>query len=595
MTSTFKPSAAVATLLSLGIVLVAAAVSMWPFFTHEALPFGSDWAWHAQWVQGFTDGLREGHLYPRWINESNRAFGAPTFVFYPPISYWLTGGISLLGAGLLDTFRIAFTVASLASGVAFYFSARPMASRAGAVLGAVLYMLLPYHILEVYQRFAYAEFVAFIWLPPIFYCGRRLALGEGGARTVVGLALSYAALIMTHLPVAFMAPFALGPYAAWIAWRRTSWKRLLPILAGLAASLAIAAVFVLPWLVEGKHVNLDWRMTGQWNGDWHVNFVYEQAPGRRPDPIKPLVAQSVTTQLILGAAAAGLLVARLKKTRGQMAAELEEGLVLAAIAAWTFFLQVSLSKPIWSLFPVLGDIQFPWRFGTLQVLVTSYLCALAVAPLAEPVAAPPPASKKKGKKGHKDEPAAPPPSPSWWTRPAIAIALVAAAAVPSLVVAVDFTNEKPWTFNEEAARVPAYAQRMTYEYIARGVDNYARFQDVRVDDARVWLRGDGRVGDVKWLAQSRRVEVDAQAPSTLRLRTFDHPGWRARVDGAPVEIASANSLRAIEVPVPAGHHVVDVELGPTWDRTAGAWITAAALLLCVGLVFFVRVRVRRAA
>jgi hypothetical protein len=553
------------TLLCVVIVAAAAGVSVWPLFTHEALPRGSDVSWHAQWVSGFLDGLRDGHLYPRWISEANRGFGAPVFVFYPPIPYWVAGGLGLAGLGLLDIFRFAFLLASLASGLLFYAAARPVTSRAGATLGAVLYVLLPYHMLDLYDRFAYAEVVAFVWLPPIFHFTRRLAVGEGGAGSAAGLAASTAALIMTHLPAAFMAPFAAGPYALFLVARRRSWRRLAPMAAAAAGALALAAVFVLPWLVEGQAVNLDWRMTGQWNGDWRVNFVYEHPPGARPDPIKPLVASSVSTQLLLGAAAALVLFARGRRVPPLR----EEGVIWAALAAWTFLLQVSISKPIWALVPVLGDIQFPWRFGTLQVLATAFLCALALAPLPAPVE-----KKKKRKEAE--------PPPSWLARPVIAGALVAAAALPALRASAQVTSKRPYAFDERLAATPAYAQRMTYEYIARGVEDYARFERVKVDDARAWIRGPGTVSALEWRAQRRRVTVDARGPVTLRLRTFDHPGWRARLDGAPAAIASDNPLRAIEVAVPEGRHEVEVELGPTWDRTAGAWISGAALLALLG-------------
>jgi hypothetical protein len=129
---------------------------------------------------------------------------------------------------------------------------------------------------------------------------------------------------------------------------------------------------------------------------------------------------------------------------------------------------------------------------------------------------------------------------------------------------------------------------MVYEYIPRGVADFASFEDVPVDAARVWIHGDGHLGAIDWKAQHRRVDVEARGPVTLRLRTFDFPGWQARLDGEPVAIASNNRLRAIEVAVPAGRHEVDVTLGGTWDRTLGAWISAAslaALLLLGGASF----------
>jgi hypothetical protein len=161
--------------------------------------------------------------------------------------------------------------------------------------------------------------------------------------------------------------------------------------------------------------------------------------------------------------------------------------------------------------------------------------------------------------------------------PVVAAVLILVASIPALRASAEVTSRRGYLFDEATARHPAWAQRITYEYNPRGVEGQARFERVPVDDARAWIHGDGTLGAIAWGAERSRVEVDARAPLTLRLRTFDHPGWRARVDGEPVPITSENPLRAIEVPVPAGRHWIEVELGPTWDRTLGAWISLAGV------------------
>ena len=72
--------------------------------------------------------------------------------------------------------------------------------------------------------------------------------------------------------------------------------------------------------------------------------------------------------------------------------------------------------------------------------------------------------------------------------------------------------------------------------------------------------------------------VSAREKYILRLYTFYFPGWRARVDGQPVEIEVAGPEGFITVPVPAGEHVVEVRFGDTPARTAG-WIVSAIGLL----------------
>ena len=76
-------------------VCVAAGIFSAPLFGNPGLPAGSDLDFTAQSAQGFLDALREGVLYPRWIDAANRGFGAPSFVFYAPLAYYLTALLSL--------------------------------------------------------------------------------------------------------------------------------------------------------------------------------------------------------------------------------------------------------------------------------------------------------------------------------------------------------------------------------------------------------------------------------------------------------------------------------------------------------------------
>ena len=72
------------------------------------------------------------------------------------------------------------------------------------------------------------------------------------------------------------------------------------------------------------------------------------------------------------------------------------------------------------------------------------------------------------------------------------------------------------------------------------------------------------------------VDVEANAPAWLvMVDTFD-AGWRARVDGSPVELRRANvAFRAVRVP--PGRHAVDLVYRPT-GVIVGLTVTGAALI-----------------
>ena len=54
------------------------------------MPTTHDMFLHYDQMRSFYNGLAAGEIYPRWEEDTNRGFGAPTTSFYPPGVYYLT-------------------------------------------------------------------------------------------------------------------------------------------------------------------------------------------------------------------------------------------------------------------------------------------------------------------------------------------------------------------------------------------------------------------------------------------------------------------------------------------------------------------------
>jgi len=60
-----------------------------------------------------------------------------------------------------------------------------------------------------------------------------------------------------------------------------------------------------------------------------------------------------------------------------------------------------------------------------------------------------------------------------------------------------------------------------------------------------------------------RYAFAAERPFVARFQTFYFPGWRATLDGEPVDIQIAAPYGLIEVPIPAGEHEMLLCFGET--------------------------------
>jgi 6-pyruvoyl-tetrahydropterin synthase-like protein len=521
-------------------VTAAAALFALPLAWRPGLPGGADTAFAVLAARGFVAALGEGVAYPRWIAEASHGFGAPIFLYYPPLADYAVAAARLVVPDLFAALRLVVVAGALAAGASFFLAARERSSATGAALGAALYILLPYHLLDLYQRFAFAELAAFVWYPLLFLAVRRLAEGRRPRSSWLLLTAAGAGLALTHLVTASMALFVLVPYAL-LLLRRTGYRRGGRALGAMAAAGAAAflcsAPYLLPLLAHRGDVHLEWISESPF-GAWPRNFIYrdEKAFGYPPAPIKPLVNASATRQALLSLAAAGLFAVRRRHLEKGSA---EEGFLHCGLAAWTLFLQTPLSSTIWAVVPGLAAVQFPWRFGAFQALATCFLVSAALAP----------------------EAAEPASSPS--RRPALAALLLLAAAGPALALSARLSARSPYEMTAALAEAPPLRTLVVPEYLPRGMPDWQGFAKRRAELPQAALDGPGRVEVLAWQSHRRRFLVEAPRPAMLRLRTFAFPGWKARVDAAPAPIRADGAWHALEVAVPAGRHRVEVEFTVT--------------------------------
>jgi len=97
------------------------------------------------------------------------------------------------------------------------------------------------------------------------------------------------------------------------------------------------------------------------------------------------------------------------------------------------------------------------------------------------------------------------------------------------------------------------------------------------------VSGQGKVTAVYSRGSSFGGAVEMTTPGVVQIRTYYFPGFRAKVDGQPVDLRVSDPNGLMEVDVPAGPHTVDVRMGATPARTAGTLISWATGLVLVGL------------
>lgn len=536
------PGRIIVTLL-IGILALCA-----PLLAHAPLPLGSDVFSTSHFLQGFMKAFAEGDLYPRWTDRTNLDLGAPSFVLFPPLAYYGAGFASWLTGSIITGFKVYLLAIAALTAISFYAFAREwIEPGVPAAIASAIYLLLPYHVLDIYQRFALSETTAFVFFPLILLFARRV-VQDGRPRDFAALSASYAGLIFTHIVSALSFSLFL---ASWLLWEsHGKWRALVRPGLALACGAGLAAPALLPAVLEKVHVNISW-IREMPNGDFRTNFIFKDdvLPGLGiKDPVKPPVLKSAHAQLLLAAAAAALALAL---TSSELRRRRRDVLALTVGCAAAYFLQLEISTPIWRIVPELASIQFPWRLQTIMVLTAAALSGFCIA--------------------------------SSWRRPA-AWGILGAAVLVNLFLARQNAYLKPFQYDENVNQDALVREWREPSFTPVAFQPYKQFKRMQIEMPRAsFVEGSGQVTVTQWASSSRRLELSGSTGGTVQLRSFWFPGWTATIDGSPLPLRPSSPYGVTRFDVAPGRHAVELRFGATPIRRVAGLAGFGSILATVVL------------
>jgi hypothetical protein len=583
---------------------VAAGVVLWPWIDPRYSFYGpADAHNHVVRLYFLDSLLGRGILFPRWWPDLALGFGYPLLSYYSPGAYYVAQAWHLAGAGFYRSAQLlgAVSVALGASG-AYVLGAWLFRRVPAALVLAFAYVLAPYPFLtNLYGDVTLPQALGLGLLPWLLAFAWR-AVERGGAGYVLGLAGALAGLVLTHSITALLGAGMLVPWLAGAVLDVPPGARRAGIgraLTGVGLGLALSAFAWLPAVSElsAVHVELG-RLPyltferSLWPLPLDPNWMSPR-PGGSSEAPRASVSQAVFLAGSVLVGVAGWAASRGARKGGVARGEaVPWGAVGAAgmVAGVTWYLNGTWSRPVWETAPLLANIQFAWRLWgpfSLAVAIFGAGSFAGVASTGRPQ----------------------------WLLAGLLTGLVAVgglslrppapvpdAPIPESLGAAEVRKD------EGSALVAMAGTTSTGEFLPRSVvfdapldafggsrDAYERrFPGGGWIAGRLWpYAGTVRVRQVWDAPTSTRAEVEASGgePAEVGFRTLVFPGWRAYVDGRrvqlempPVDPVARLGYGFAVVTVPPGAHTVELALGSTPWRTAGAVLAIAGAGAAVALL-----------
>lgn len=338
------------------------------------IPSNLDLTNHFRFALPFYDAIAGGDLYPSWLAESTGGYGDPSFRFYPPALYYLLAASRFLIGNWYGATLIVFASLSIVSGLGMYFWTRSFLPSATATWAGIFYALAPYHVNQLYQAVLLAEWAGSAVLPFVFGFVERVC-ERGKPRDIAGLAATYGLLIFTHLPLAVIGSLALMVYALVRIHGQGKLRKLAKLSLGAVLGLSLSAVYWVTMVSEVSWIGLN-ELKRAASLDYRFNFIFSTFS---PDNLS-VWWMNVLVLMTLLLCAPGLLL--FFKSAESIRRVIRP---VIALTAFSLFMSVPLSRPLWWLLKPLQETQFPWRWMILISMGGAILAAAGLPLLTESV------------------------------------------------------------------------------------------------------------------------------------------------------------------------------------------------------------------
>jgi hypothetical protein len=560
-------------LVVLFLLIVAATAVVSPmFFLGNAS--GHDFEFHlASWLD-VAGQWHQGTLYPRWAEWANWGFGEPRFIFYPPASWMLGSALGTAFPWRMAPGAFIWLVLILA-GVGMWRLARECLPGQQAAAAAVLFAVNPYHLVVVYYRSDFAELLASALLPLVILGALRIV--REGWRGVPALAIVFALTWLSNAPAAVIATYSLALLLAVGCLVRRSARPLIPGGAAMAGGLGLAAFYIFPAAYEQRWIQIKEVLAQNLRPD--RNFIFTHGN----DPEFVLFNWKVSAVALAVMLIAGIAVVFAARRRREFP---ELWWMLLALGVASVLLMFPLTILLWTYLPELRFVQFPWRWLVPLGAVYAIFTASAIGRSRRPWL--------------------------WCT----ALALMTLAAATTMVRDCWWDSEDIPVLSESIRR--GYGYEGTDEYAPLGCDRYAlpgselaltdgdelqlppasdaaaaptpRIAELDVDAQKPNPAKPLNLTIENWTAEHKAFIETTDHPVTLAVRLINYPAWDVRIDDKPTQPDSLEHSAQMLLPLPAGTHRVEITFRRTWDRTAGAAVSALSAIGLIAFAFFTRRR-----
>lgn len=555
--------------ISLFAIFAAAVIFTLPVW-FNGIPTAMDSPQHYQFAASVEHSLRSRDVFPNWASQENNNYGGVGLRFYPSLAHYVLASARILTDDWYSASCLAFLFWAALGGIGIFFWAKEWFSERASVFAAVIYIFAPYHTIQLYTAFLYAEFAAGAILPFCFLFITRVCR-RGKLADVLGLAISYAVLIFTHIPLTLIGSIAFGIYAlALIFLERRRFNResepnieienritiFAKLLAGAVLGLLASSFQWVKIVTEMKWVNVSQISAQLGSYDYRKNFLFSfpYLAGFEADERNLWFIDFALLMTL--ALTIPLAIVFFVKTKNRFKHQL---VAVGTVSIAAIFMASNFSRPIWDNFAFLQKVQFPWRWFSLISVCLVIFCAAGFE------------SFLTFAKNKKERP----------------IFLLITGCV---FIGLSFSYA-------QVIRQAVNIEKEEFVDVSQTFSTASNFEcwlpmwgKYEAQFVREKIIADGRnVKILDWNDKVIALEVDSGTETQARIARFYYPHWKATINGENVQ-TFPSSDGALAINLPASKALIKIEFVEPLIVNLSIFVTLGMWILLVFSLIYLPVR-----
>lgn len=229
-------------------ILLLTLLSSIPVFIFPGIKKGDDVYFHLSRICALSDNIKSfrfSGVYPGYFNDYGYANG----LFYPDIFLYFPALLKSIGLSEILSYKIFLVFINFFSILFIYICIKGISkSKYAGILGSIIYAFASYRLVDMYERAALGEVLAFVFAPLVIYGIYEVIYGN--YKKFYILVLGMTGLILSHIVSTYMIGLVLFFMCLINIKRLFRERRILYLLLAGVVTFLLTSYFLLPMLEQ---------------------------------------------------------------------------------------------------------------------------------------------------------------------------------------------------------------------------------------------------------------------------------------------------------------------------------------------------------